>query len=253
MAQRLGSSAGAWYSRMVETRPWLTAVTTGAVVVTCSDVTAQKLEGADEIDKRRLVTLAVYGGLYSGAAHKVLYAALERAVPQHWNRASRALSQVALSQFVHTPLIQLPVFYGWTGMARGYNLEKIKANLRDTYETTLLRNYMFWLPTTGLMYTMVPLHMRVLCMNSASYFWNTGLSLMTQSREEASSISVGFETGVELPQVQGLLSVALCSKSEDDKSKVDACVTIAPQPVISSAKEKKVAPDLSKRSPWPLL
>mmetsp|Transcript_36432 Transcript_36432/g.97358 ORF Transcript_36432/g.97358 Transcript_36432/m.97358 type:complete len:121 (-) Transcript_36432:146-508(-) len=88
---------------------------------------------------------------------------------------------MALSQLVHTPLIQLPVFYGLTGWARGYNRQQIERNLRDTYETTLMRNYVFWLPTTGLMYAVVPLHLRVLVMNSASYFWNTGLSLSTQA------------------------------------------------------------------------
>lgn len=252
MARRLAKAAGSWYSRMSQKSPWMTAISTGTVIVSCSDITAQKLEGAEEIDKRRLGALAMYGGLYSGAAHKVLYATLERVVPAHWSLAGRAVSQVALSQFVHTPLIQLPVFYAWTGLARGYDTERIRKSLRDTYETTLMRNYMFWLPTTGVMYAMVPLHMRVLCMNSASYFWNTSLSLMTQSDEETPRITIEFETGVELPQpVQGLLSVATC---ESEEKKPAGGIRPHSNAIVASVDEKKKdAPDVSKESPWPLL
>ena len=106
--------------------------------------TVQSLEGNGQIDYRRLSALAAYGGLYAGAGHKVLYAFLERVVPQQWSLTGRTLSQMALSQLVHTPLIQLPVFYGLTGWARGYERQQIERNLRDTYETTLMRNYVFW-------------------------------------------------------------------------------------------------------------
>jgi len=181
MAVALSRGFGRWYTRQTVSRPWTTAILTGTTIVSASDLTAQALEGNAEVDYTRLGALAAYGGLYAGAGHKVLYAFLERVVPHHWSLMERTLSQMALSQFVHTPFIQLPVFYGLTGWARGYDRERIEANLRDTYQTTLVRNYIFWLPTTGLMYAVVPLHLRVLVMNSASYFWNTGLSLSTQA------------------------------------------------------------------------
>ena len=64
------------------------------------------MEGNGQIDyrRRRLSALAAYDGLYAGAGHKVLYAFLERVVPQQWSLTGRTLSQMALSQLVHTPI-----------------------------------------------------------------------------------------------------------------------------------------------------
>ena len=244
MARRLAQ----WYIKQTQARPWTTAITTGTCIVSASDITAQNLEG-NEFDYRRLAALAMYGGVYSGAAHKVLYAGLERAVPIAWSKTSRTLSQIGLSQFIHTPLIQLPVFYAWTGTARGYDSAKIKKLLRDTYETTLFRNYLFWLPTTGLMYALVPLHLRVLVMNSASYFWNTGLSLMTQSNDEdeiETRVTVEFGAIEEMQQVSmnrpGLVARA-------DEPTLDSRL----RAVMHVPAGAGTTLDVSTDSPWPLL
>ena len=236
MARRLGQ----WYLKQTQIRPWTAAIVTGTCIVSASDVTAQKLEGNEEIDYRRLAALAMYGGIYSGAAHKVLYAGLEKAVPVAWSKTSRTLAQIGLSQFIHTPLIQLPVFYTWTGMARGYDSNKIKQLLRDTYETTLFRNYVFWLPTTGLMYAVVPLQLRVLVMNSASYFWNTGLSLMTQgSDEEETTLTVEFG----MTEMQQLSNNRPALVARVEEANFDSQL----------AKATKEVPDVSKHTPWPIL
>lgn len=235
MAVALSRGFGRWYTQQTVARPWTTAIFTGTTIVSASDITAQALEGNGGIDITRLSALAAYGGLYAGAGHKVLYAFLERVVPQHWSLMGRVGSQMALSQFVHTPLIQLPVFYGLTGWARGYDRQRIEANLRETYQTTLVRNYIFWLPTTGLMYAVVPLHLRVLVMNSASYFWNTGLSLSTQAPTmkivvpPGTSMSIAESLAQSIRDQHGITSTAnsadvLVKVAEEAKGQVSPIV-----------------------------
>ena len=178
------------YTAILRRRPWSTAIATGTIIVSAADITAQRLEGRQKIDKKRLAALALYGGIYSGAAHKFLYASMEKIIPETWNRATRVVSQVMLSQFIHTPFIQLPIYYSWTGLARGYSMNEIEENIHDTFKMTLIRNYQFWLPASAVLYGVVPLHLRVIAMNGASYFWNTGLSVMTQFNVEEPSLEL---------------------------------------------------------------
>ena len=175
------------YASISLRRPWITAIATGTLIVSAADMTAQRLEGRQEIDSKRLAALAIYGGGYCGAAHKLLYTGMEKFIPHTWKKTTRVVSQVMFSQFFHTPFIQLPIYYSWTGFARGYSLNDIKTNIHDTYKTTLVRNYQFWLPASAVLYGAVPLHFRVIAMNGASYFWNTGLSVLTQYNVEKST------------------------------------------------------------------
>lgn len=165
-----------WYGQRATMWPFTTAFLTGMSIVSASDVTAQVLERRPALDKKRLAAMALYGGLYSGIGHRVLYATLERAVPASLGLWRRTAVQVSISQFLHTPFMQLPIFYISTGLIQGRTVEQISALMRDTYGYTLWHNYAFWLPTTTALYAVVPLHFRTLAMNVASFAWNTFLS-----------------------------------------------------------------------------
>jgi protein Mpv17 len=152
------------------------------------DIACQRLEGTtnDNIDKRRLLAVSLYDGLYIGGFLHFLYQLYPPAVRVAANLVSsaplrkRLLNQSSFSHAlgcaavdnVHCALIYLPTFFVGVGLLQGESFDAVVTTLRREWREAYAYCTAFWLPFMSLNFLYVPASHRVRAMASANLLWN---------------------------------------------------------------------------------
>lgn len=96
-----------------------------------------------------------------------------------------------LDQAVLTPA-GIVFFYTSMSGLEG-NIGKAWERLEEAYVPTLVRNWMVFVPTQLVNFTLVPPHLRMVTVGVVSLFWNTYLSVMNQDlrKQQAAAAAAG--------------------------------------------------------------
>ena len=122
------------------------------------------------IDHRRSLSFAVFGGIISLAWHYML------PILAQWFPRS-ALTRLIIWQTTVIPFFYYPTFFFTTGIIRGIRVGNIWKNMRQIYFRTLIRNYCFWFPVQYLQFIYIPLEWQVLYVSLLGFVWNWVLSM----------------------------------------------------------------------------
>jgi protein Mpv17 len=79
-------------------------------------------------------------------------------------------TRVALDQFILTPLM-VAAFFTSQAILEGHGVEEVKHRLSSSWELTLIKNWMVFIPVQLANFSVVPPHFRLGLVNLVSLFW----------------------------------------------------------------------------------
>ncbi|KAI6118236.1 hypothetical protein F5141DRAFT_609658 [Pisolithus sp. B1] len=180
------------YNAALIRRPMLAQSATAAVLFGAGDIIAQQAieQRGKNHDFLRTARLTFYGGAIFGPALTKWYQLLNRIKFSSPTKA--VVYRVWLDQAILTP-VAVGVFFGTMSILEGQGVsgasgthphgkslcssaEKILTVAQQAYEPTLIRNWMVFIPTQIINFSIVPHHLRFVVVSVVSLFWNTYLS-----------------------------------------------------------------------------
>ena len=198
------------YMRAVRTRPIATKSATASGVASAADVFAQSAlphshpsessrhsahshadggfcepRGArfKGWDRRRTLSVAIFGGWYSGVCQHFIFAAYARRWPiagvaMHTRIRSSVLT-VLTHQLGTYPFLYFPAFVGTTELVRGRTVAEACDRFRDVFWPNYQVGFVAWTPAMFCQFFFVPLPLQVLYISTCSLVWTTFLSWRT--------------------------------------------------------------------------
>ncbi|KAI6002284.1 hypothetical protein F5J12DRAFT_227578 [Pisolithus orientalis] len=164
-----------FYNAALIRRPMLAQCATAAFLFGAGDVIAQQAieQRGKNHDFMRTARLTFYGGAVFGPALTKWYQLLNRIKFSSPTKA--VVYRVWLDQAILTP-VAVAVFFGTMSTLEGQGLPGAVERLRTAYEPTLIRNWIVFIPTQIINFSIVPHHLRFVVVSVVSLFWNTYLS-----------------------------------------------------------------------------
>ena len=173
------------YSRLLESRPLTTKVVTSAAVTGTGDLSCQLvLEGAEELDVKRLSTFTTLGGLLVAPTLHNWYSWLHRAFPG--GGATAVAKRLAFDQTLFAPFF-IPVFMSSVLLIEGH--PQPRAKVAQDWWPAVVTNWKLWVPAQVINFGLVPLPYQVLFANGVALAWNAYLSHTSHSRLRESDSS----------------------------------------------------------------
>jgi hypothetical protein len=130
-------------------------------------------------DFRRTIAFMLYGGCYQGMSLHFIY----NDVFHRLFGPNRAVQKVMLSQLVMAPLLTLPVAYLFKGLVYGKTplgaMEDYWIGL--TQRGLLFSFWKLWVPIQFLIFTVIPVHLRIPFSSFFSFCWTVLLSRISNS------------------------------------------------------------------------
>ncbi|KAI6022968.1 hypothetical protein BKA83DRAFT_4271569 [Pisolithus microcarpus] len=163
------------YNAALIRRPILAQSATAAVLFGAGDIIAQQAieQRGKNHDFLRTARLTFYGGAMFGPALTKWYQMLNRIKFSSPTKA--VVYRVWLDQAILTP-VAVAVFFGTMSVLEGQGVSGAVERTRTAYEPTLIRNWMVFIPTQIINFSIVPHHLRFVVVSVVSLFWNTYLS-----------------------------------------------------------------------------
>jgi len=180
--------------------PEILAVLVTSLKTGASDVIAQKLnakrsnEGKKKLDKRRLASFLLYGGLYLGYFQYFLFAKVyskwfpmaqvfaTQSIREKMRDPIGALDvarQVTFEALVHWPWLYIPAFYvvQQTVAPKGFSLSSMIEKIRKNWKEDVRLCWKVWIPAAIFNFSSVPLNYQVPFVAFVSLFYMTFFSL----------------------------------------------------------------------------
>ena len=174
-------------------RPIASAFTLGVI----GDLVCQKfVEKEEKIDWGRHRAFVTFATFYQGAISYRVYGLYTRFLPSLLTyilpRSPRlasspvtfGLASTVADNFLHSPLLYLPLFFITTGLLQGQGPSDIKRAMDDSYFETIRACLGFWIPLQFVNFALVPERLRVLFVNFGCLLWNIVLDHLAQAEEE---------------------------------------------------------------------
>jgi len=185
---------------ITQRRPEMVAVVLTGLKTGASDIIAQKLDARrskdvkKKLDKRRVITFLLYGGIYLGWFQHFLFAKVycklfplaqvfaSQSTGEKLNNVAGALDvlkQVTCEAVVHWPWLYIPAYYvvKQTISPTGFSLSSIANNLRSNWREDLMLIWKVWIPAALINFSSVPLDFQIPFVAFISMFYIALFSL----------------------------------------------------------------------------
>lgn len=161
----------------------------GAVVVGCGDIIAQKCSPATKsFDYKRFTSMIIYGFLISGGVGHLWFRGLDQFFGKSMN-FSNSVKKVCADQFLLAPP-EIVFFLAWSHFS-GESTDSFVNLLKNVMPSLLAQNYAIWIPGQFVNFYYVPEQHRVLFMCIICVFWFAILSFTSHEYDEKKEISLG--------------------------------------------------------------
>lgn len=164
------------------------------------DYICQKwIEGAEEIDPRRMFALSTFGAFYTGALCHYVYpwyiVIVVRHFPTIFTRSALGLGMGAtvLDNFIHNPIFYIPAFYLYTDTVQGLGGAEAVGHLKSEWVEVAGFCFVIWVPLQLLNFTVVPPAGRVAFVNVVNLVWNIIIDYLSARNTAQSGESVNVE------------------------------------------------------------
>lgn len=179
-------------SHLALQRPRSVAFGSGIVLSGSGDAVAQFIEGKQDggcVDGKRVLGMAIFTATLATLGYVPLYRLLDRifgAKPT----VRAVLLKVACDNFLMCPVVNLPLYFAWTGLIDGRTPESAFRRCEERYREVLLSSWAIWIPTQLLNFTFVPLHLRVPFGYGATFVWATSVSFLAHRQRHTREADV---------------------------------------------------------------
>ena len=188
------------YNRLLTNRPIVTKTASAAVLGVGGDALAQAIEhrngsgkssdgGAGDscgsssgssstgwYDAERGIAFSSLATFWNGPFMHYYFELMNRRLPAAGLRG--LLSKTAITQVLLNPVVYLPLFFGWTAVARGLTVEQATGKARAEYWPALQATWGFFTPVNLINFALVPVPHQNTFNAVASIVYNTILSLL---------------------------------------------------------------------------
>lgn len=169
------------YAELSQRSPYGTAFGSCFFKGAVADSFSQRaVEGRDTQDWRRTLVFAVYGGWYCGWVQHFVYNVAYARLFGLDTSLRNAARKVAFDCATHVPLVVFPVYYAYKGVF--YDGDGAAAGLgryRGEAADMCARYYGVWVPANMLVFTVVPVPLRIGFIATTSLGWLTASSYYT--------------------------------------------------------------------------
>eukprot|EP00933_Yihiella_yeosuensis_P072705 TRINITY_DN81196_c0_g1_i1.p1 TRINITY_DN81196_c0_g1~~TRINITY_DN81196_c0_g1_i1.p1 ORF type:complete len:262 (+),score=27.92 TRINITY_DN81196_c0_g1_i1:50-835(+) len=177
--------AGQW----TQQNPLATSIACGFFSTVAGDAVVQKfVQGKKELDRRRTLTVALFGLGYIGFLQHHLYAMFYPALLRFTglNGKLSVGAQVFVDQCLYMPLAYFPAFAIMSEVhTNPASRSKVKDALqkwRGSIQKDCLKSWSFWMPLQAFQFACCPMHLRIPFLCAGSFVWYMGLSASSTSR-----------------------------------------------------------------------
>ena len=146
-------------------------VTTAGNSQTCQGVPVQQLNFS------RAFAMASFCTFMGTVVYVPLFFAMDKYIG-----AGRTLSIVAQKVVVNnliTPVLDLPIYFSWTGYLDGLSLEASWKRFTTQFRDTLIGTWSIWIPVGFFNFAFVPLHLRVPVAYAGEFIWSITVSYLS--------------------------------------------------------------------------
>ncbi|KAL6938101.1 hypothetical protein ACO0RG_004640 [Hanseniaspora osmophila] len=127
-------------------------------------------------DPYRTLRAVAYGSVIFSPIGDKWYKFLQNKVySPKLSNMTNTLARVAVDQLCFAPLA-IPFYFGCITLMEGKTWQEAKLKINENYKTTLLANWSVWPLFQAFNFAVVPVHHRLLAVNTIAIFWNTFLS-----------------------------------------------------------------------------
>ena len=179
------------YDHLLTAYPIATRVSTASCLAILGDALAQRRERLPSFDARRSASIVAvevsYRGLFQQPIFEWIIETYDGSILQHLfglpttTPLLAALEQVIFNQFIVSPGLYYPLYFGLTGPIQGLTVKQTLSRARANFATLFGCNLCFWLPTQLVQFLFVPSKYKVPFICVASLLWNMILSAMAGS------------------------------------------------------------------------
>ena len=177
----MASRALAAYAELSTKRPYAVAFGSCAVKGVIADTISQRIvEGKQEQNWKRTAVFAFYGGWYCGWFQHALYNVGYAGLFGLDTSLKNAVRKVAFDSAVHVPLVCFPVYYAYKGyLYDGIGVQGGLKRYTQEWQMICSNYYMVWVPANLLVFTIVPVPLRIGFIACTSLGWLTVSSFLT--------------------------------------------------------------------------
>jgi len=169
----------AWYRELNKRRPYSLAfgMLSGKAVL-CDAFSQAVLEG-HELDKPRMLSAGLFGGLWQGCGQYFVYNVAFTSLIGAGTCTKTVLKKLAADCFIHTPFMWLPVNLSMYEMIKNGSLNRVPDRWRSEVIPTMKVYCMVWPGVNFLNFMFVPIELRMTVIFFASIFWYLGATYVT--------------------------------------------------------------------------
>ena len=179
---------GRAYLSSLQTHPLRTNSIAAGVIGAVGDGIAQNIErrrqctDASSWSPMRTCEMAVFCGSWLGAPQSLWFRFLSRKIPE--GSPHKLAKTLGVHMGFMAPATN-SLFFAYSEMRRGPNdtwSARFAERMRQEFPSTTAYSMCFWVPTHMLTFTLVPLHLRPLYLNTMMVVWTTYLSIAGHRR-----------------------------------------------------------------------
>lgn len=170
------------YLRALEKRPFVTQVSSTAILMASGDVIAQfavEKKGIQNYEPSRTVRFFGFGIFVGGPILRTWYIILDKVYKGTGTLV--AAKKLATDQLCFAPAF-LTVFVSVMGLLRGDSQGEIKDKLKRDFKPILITNYKIWPLVQAINFYFVPLQHRIIVVNFVALGWNTYLAWVAEQK-----------------------------------------------------------------------
>lgn len=146
--------------------------------VLCDAFSQAVLEG-HELDKPRMLSAGLFGGLWQGCGQYFVYNVAFTSLIRAGTCTKTVLKKLAADCFIHTPFMWLPVNLSMYEMIKNGSLNRVPDRWRSEVIPTMKVYCMVWPGVNFLNFMFVPIELRMTVIFFASIFWYLGATYVT--------------------------------------------------------------------------
>jgi len=174
------AAVGTVYSMFAHSAPLTCSITTATIKGVCSDLFAQLVvEKRRQPEWRRTLAFCSFGAVYLGAYAHYKYTFLYSFLFGSAKTVPIITTKILADLLISAPLIYYPIYYGFKGALFGSARSELRKYFSAHGIAMVLRYWAVWTPTFVVMWTLIPVHMRIPFVCVVSLVWQVALSTLS--------------------------------------------------------------------------
>jgi hypothetical protein len=194
----MGTSVVDRYRDSLIAHPLYTQMATGGVLAVAGDALAQKKAGEKTYDERRAVSFMAFDMAYRALQHVAFPLIVANCHGQYGGAVLKtvglscdtsilaAVEGTMVNQLAIVPFLYYPVFFTFTALIQGLDMEEGYQRARSKFLPLMQRNLMFWVPIQFIQFRFVEENLQIPFVCVAGLIWTIILSTVAGNTQQTS-------------------------------------------------------------------